>query len=213
VGIRTLFRREEVIAPQARLDALRYVVFDTEFTSLDQRKNRLLSIGAVAMDGGRIRVGEQFYRVTNPQVAVPGESVVVHRLRAEDIAEAESPQKVLDEFTKFAEGAVLVGHFVHYDVEIVAKEFGAEWKPPSIDTARVHRWLECKRQRFSIEAFDERTIKTDLASVAQNYGVQFEEAHHALADAFVTAQVWQKELAALTAIGVRTWRELRPASR
>jgi DNA polymerase-3 subunit epsilon len=215
--LRQRFRRQEAIDSDARLDSLRYVVFDTEFTSLEQRSNRLLSIGAVAMEGGSIRLGEQFYALTNPGVAVPGASVVVHKLRPDDIAEAESPAQVLDGFLEFAAGSVLVGHFVQYDVDIVNKELKAAGRerPPhaSIDTARVHRWLERKRQHYAVEAFDERTIRADLASVASHYRVTFEEAHHALADAFVTAQVWQRQLAALAARGVTTWRHLKPALR
>jgi DNA polymerase-3 subunit epsilon len=147
-------------------------------------------------------------------VAVPGASVVVHKLRPDDIAEGGSPQQVLKDFLEFAAGAVLVGHFVHYDIDIVHKELaaaGCEWKQTSIDTAAVHRWLEVKRQHYPVEAFDERTIRTDLAAVATHYGVALEEAHHALADAFVTAQVWQRELATLAGRGIHTWRDLKPA--
>ena len=214
--LRQVFRPSDPIAPGQRLDELRYVVLDTEFTALAQRSNRLLSIGAVAMRGTSIRVGEQFYALTNPGVAVPGDSVVVHRLRAEDIAEAETPEQVLTRFVEFAAGAVLVGHFVSYDVEIVRKElarFGCDWQQPSVDTAHVHRRLEMKRQHYPAEAFDERTIRTDLASVAAHYGVTFEEAHHALADAWVTAQVWQRQLAELARAGVCSWKQLRPALR
>jgi len=38
-----------------------FAVVDTELTSLDTRTNRLLSIGAIAMDGSKIRMAEQFY--------------------------------------------------------------------------------------------------------------------------------------------------------
>jgi len=110
----------------------------------------------------------------------------------------------------------MVGHCVHYDVNIMRKEFaefGCDWKQPAVDTANVHRWLEMKRQHYPVEAFDERTIRTDLAGVAAHYGVTLAEAHHALADAYVTAQIWQREMAALAARGVLSWRQLRPASR
>ena len=46
--------------------SLRYVVLDTELTSLDYRTNRLLSIGAISMQGPSIQLGNQFYRVINP---------------------------------------------------------------------------------------------------------------------------------------------------
>ena len=212
--LRRIFQRGKPVAPETRLDELRYVVFDTEFTSLEPRSNRLLSIGAVAMQGGSIHVGEQFYAVTNPGVAVPGASVVVHKLRPDDIAQAAPPEKVLKQFVEFAAGAVLVGHFVHHDVEIVHKELaavGCEWRQSAIDTASVHRWLESRRQHYPVEAFDERTIRVDLAGVASHYGIAFEEAHQALADAFVTAQVWQRELAVLARSGIHTWRDLKPA--
>jgi DNA polymerase-3 subunit epsilon len=64
------------------LDALRYVVLDTELTSLDHRTNRLLSVGALAMQGPSILPGDQFYRIVNPEVSIPAETVVIHKLRS-----------------------------------------------------------------------------------------------------------------------------------
>lgn len=213
-SLQSFFRRDDAVDPAARLDRLRYVVFDTEFTSLEQRTNRLLSVGALAMQGASIHIGEQFYAEMNPGIVVPGASAVVHRLRTDDLAQAQAPRPVLEEFLQFCAGAVLVGHCVHYDVDIVRKElaaFGCDWRPGSVDTANIHRWLETRRRHYPVEAFDERTIRTDLAGVATHYEVTFEEAHHALADAYVTAQVWQRELAALAVHGVHTWRQLKPA--
>ncbi len=43
------------------LGEVRYAVVDTELTSLNTKSNRLLSIGAIAMDGAKIRMAEQFY--------------------------------------------------------------------------------------------------------------------------------------------------------
>lgn len=196
------------VASDTRLDLLHYMVFDTEFTSAG-RAGRLLSIGAVKMEGGRIRLGEQFYRECNPGTAAPARTVVVHRLRSEDVAGANGPQEIAREFFNFCAGAVVVGHFVQHDVAIVAKELGTSWRPESVDSARVHRWLEMRHSHYPVEAFDERTIRLDLESVSAHYGVRYEEAHHALADAFVTAQVWQRQLAALEQAGIRSWGELK----
>lgn len=219
IGFERLIRGEGAIAGNARLAELRYVVFDTEFTSLESRNNRLLSIGAVVMEGAKIRLGEQFYREVNPGVEVPSSTVIVHRLRSEDVAHAEDPKRVLADFLRFTEGAIVVGHFVQHDVEIVDKELKRANATPQmrsrarVDTARVFRWNETHRNHYPVEAFDERTIRLDLASVATHYGVTFHEAHHALADAYVTAQIWQKQIAALAARGVTTWRELRKVAK
>ena len=97
------------LAKDTTLDSLRYVVLDTELTSLDHRTNRMLSIGAIAMQGPSIQLGTQFYRVVNPHVPIPAESVVIHKLRSEDVVGGEQPEKCLDDLRQFIAGAVLVG--------------------------------------------------------------------------------------------------------
>jgi DNA polymerase-3 subunit epsilon len=66
------------------LGDVRFAAVDTELTSLDTRSNRLLSIGAIAMDGSKIRIAEQFYRLVNPGVAVPAQSILIHKLLPSD---------------------------------------------------------------------------------------------------------------------------------
>ena len=42
------------------LESARYVVIDTELTGLDEKKDSIVSIGAVRMEGGRIEMGDSF---------------------------------------------------------------------------------------------------------------------------------------------------------
>ncbi len=93
------FRRQNNSNPlfpqDAPLHSLRYAVLDTELTSLDSRSNRLLSIGAITMEGTKIRLGEQFYRVVNPGVTVPAQGVLIHKLRPNDVESGEPPAQAL----------------------------------------------------------------------------------------------------------------------
>ena len=191
--------------PDTPLRSVGYVVLDTEFTSLDQRSNRLLSVGAVAMEGASIRLGEQFYRVLNPGVEVPADTVLVHKLRPSDIERGEAPLQVLAELRDYIAGAVLVGHFIKMDLDILRKEMkGTDHsiEGPVVDTARIHRWL-LRNGRYSDDLFHRLEIQ-DLASLAKLYNVECHQAHHALDDAFVTARLWQKLIYRLEAGGVRT---------
>ena len=43
------------------------VVVDTELTGLDEKKDSIVSIGAVRMTGGRIELGDMFYRLVSPR--------------------------------------------------------------------------------------------------------------------------------------------------
>jgi DNA polymerase-3 subunit epsilon len=193
------------------LNEARFVVIDTELTSLDAKVNRMLSVGAIAMDGPRIRLAEQFYRVVNPGVEVPEREILVHGLRPADVAHGEEPAKVVRELAEFLKGAVLVGHFIAIDKAALKKEFraaGRTLENVAVDSAKVHRWLELKRRTFG-EATDDRHEALDLPTVAKHYNVAVGDSHHALADAFVTAQLWQKLLDRLEVAGVRAIGDLR----
>ena len=197
------------LSPDAPLQSLRYVVLDTELTSLDHRTNRLLSVGAVAMQGPSIRLGEQFYRVVNPEVSIPAESIVVHKLREQDVAGSEALETTLADFFQFIQGSVLVGHFVEIDLKILRKEMlrsGHKLDHPAVDTARVHHWI--LRHGSYSEDLHVQLEKLDLPTLASSYRVDVHDAHHALSDAFLTARVWQKMLYALEEKGIGNLRKL-----
>ena len=185
------------------LDSLRYVVVDTELTSLEARTNRLLSIGAISMQGPSIRLGEQFYRVVNPQVSIPAETVVIHKLRSEDVQQGDQLQATLKDFSQLAEGAVLVGHFVNIDLKVLHKEsaqVGLKLDNPAIDTALVHHWI-LRHGPYS-EDLSLQLEKLNLPTLAKFYSIDVDNSHHALSDAFLTARVWQKMLYTLQARGI-----------
>ena len=193
----------------ARLSELRYAVVDTELTSLDARSNRLLSIGAIAMDGTKIRIAEQFYRVVNPGVHVPAAGVLIHRLRPNDVEQGIAPEQALAELREFIEGRVLVGHFVQIDMSALRKELGDqqhELNNPAIDTARAHRWI--LQNGPYREDLERRLADISLAALAKTYDLDFRDAHNALEDAFVTARLWQKLMAKLTLMKVDTLEDL-----
>lgn len=197
------------IPDDAPIDSLRYVALDTELTSLEHRTNRLLSVGAIGMEGASILLGEQFYRMVNPEIEIPAESVVIHRIRSEDVKGAEKISKTFDELSQFIRGAVLVGHFAHIDLKILRKEMaetGHSLENPVIDTARVHQWL-LRQGRYS-EDLALQLEKLDLETVGKFFGLNSQNAHHALADAFLTAQLWQKMLVTLQKKGVGNLRKL-----
>ena len=185
------------------LGDVRFAVLDTELTSLDTRSNRLLSIGAIAMDGSKIRIAEQFYRVVNPGVAVPAQSILIHKLLPSDVEQGVAPQQAMADLRQFVEGRVLVGHFVHIDLKALRRELGDQQHDlsnPAIDTVRAHRWI--LQNGLWQEDLVQQMENVSLEALAKVYNLDFHEAHHALEDAFVTAQLWQKLLAKLEAMQI-----------
>ena len=61
---------------------------------------------------------------------------------------------------------------------------------PAVCTARTYHWI--LRQGPYSEDLPLKLEKLDLPTVAKFYSLDVQDAHHALADAFLTARVWQK---------------------
>jgi len=205
-GLRDKSKSSQMDAPIA---SIRYVVLDTELTSLEQRSNRLLSVGAIAMQGPSIELGSQFYRVVNPRCEIPAEGIVIHGLRAQEVQSGEEPARALDDLSRFTEGAVLVGHFAEIDLKILRKEMqqtGHKLDNLAVCTARAHHWI--LRQGPYSEDLPVQLGNLDLGTLAKFYGLEPHDAHHALADAFQTARVWQKMLHRLQQSRVENLRKL-----
>jgi DNA polymerase-3 subunit epsilon len=193
------------MSSSAPLGQSRFVVVDTEMTALGKRSNRLLALGAIAMQGPSILLGEQFYRLVNPGVPVPAAGVLVHKLRPDDVAGGRDPHEVLREFLRFAEGSVLVGHFLAFDLDLLKREMsdmGVRLEHPAVDTAKVYRWILERRHRGADLGHAGENL--DLTTVAKAYQLEMQDAHHALDDAFLTARLWQRMLHDLASFKVET---------
>lgn len=189
-----------------------YVVFDTELTGLDARRDSIVSIGAVRMEGARIALGGHFEGHVAPRSELTPRSILIHGITPEDTASWPEIDRLLPEFLRYCEGRVLVGHVVAIDLDFVNKECRRIWGRPlphaSLDTLALHRHLV--RRREDACAFHEGGPgdATDLHAVAAAHGVALRGAHTALGDAFATAQLFQRLMSGLAELGLTTLREL-----
>ena len=197
--------------PAMPIGQCRYVVMDTELTGLDVKKDSIVSVGAVAMVGTKIILGETFYEMVCPETALRSESIVIHGIMPSEVVGKPSIDDVLDDLLKFCEGAVVVGHFLSLDLSFLNKEMkrlhGGKFRQPVADTQRVHEWMQ-DQSRGSRGQYDAYEENKDLLSLAKKYHIQVSAAHNALMDAFITAQLFQRFLSYLPALGVRTVKDL-----
>ncbi|MFN3337458.1 MAG: PolC-type DNA polymerase III [Thermomicrobium sp.] len=198
-------------ADNRRLLEVRYTVLDAEMTGLHVDRDELLALGAIRMVGTRILVSERFYSLVRPSARRWGISVPIHGIRPIDVAEAPELSTVLPEFLAFSAGTVFVGHGVEVDrqfLERAASRQGlrlprALW----IDTGRVARWLISHHGTFAEAAADRGRFS--LEELLAAYAIEPPARHHALADAFATAQLWQRLLYELLNERIETLRDLR----
>ena len=165
------------------------VFFDTETTGLDTTNDEVLSIGALRFSKNTLSLNQLFYR----EIAVfqgANSAVEIHELITEKTGEAEV--LVLKEFIRFIGGCTLVGHHVAFDVKMINKllqrNFGFALENSTVDTC-----LMAIKNDFGghIPALN-NLEKYSLDNLCNRYKIEIADRHHALGDAFLTAQLYLK---------------------
>ncbi|HEX2181197.1 MAG TPA: DEDD exonuclease domain-containing protein [Rubrobacteraceae bacterium] len=172
------------------LEEAPYVVFDVETTGSSATKGGAITeIGALKVVRGE--VVEEFGTLVNPGRRIEPFVARLTGITDRMVADAPPISEVLPSFARFVEGAVLVGHNVHFDRSFVTAARGGLPLPnPALDTLKLARCLVPGLRRYR------------LASLASHFGVRAMPNHRALSDAAATAQVFLKLLKLLRSAGV-----------
>jgi len=178
---------------------VRYVAIDTELTGLNERKDSIISIGAVRMTGTKIELGNTFHQLVKPQSKFKPDSVVVHGITPSDVLEKPDIDSILTDFLTFCGSDILIGHCIAIDMSFINKDmrrvFGAPVSNPVIDTYNVYEWLKMKFPTGSL--FSSPLKDISLYEIAKCFDIPVRGAHDALADAFIAAQLMQRFMPAL----------------
>ncbi len=174
-----------------KLDDVAYVVIDTELTGLDAKKDSIVSVGAIKMIGGRIEIGNSFYRLVNPKTALTAESVIIHEITPSEVLHKPDIDSVLSEFLDFCGDDVIVGYCTAIDMEFLNKEtkriIGSKIKNPVVDIQAIQTWMSLWN-RWEITWPNEYR----LYDIAKYFGISVNGAHNAIIDAYITAQIFQR---------------------
>jgi DNA polymerase III subunit epsilon len=188
------------------------VALDFETTGLDLRRDVIISYGVVPIVDGGIDLGKAQYREVNPTVPPSNESITVHHLRPVDLREAPSMRETRYELSVMLERAYIVTWVEQVEANFLATVFGGgalSWMRRTVDAYRMIRAVEQLR--------DPDAQVGSLEETAERYGVPVEEAHHALDDAVMTAELFLVAATKLAAAGgddrLRTLRRAARASR
>ena len=192
------------IDPGTPVTEARYVVIDTELTGLNERKDSIISIGALRMTGSRIEIGSTFHHLINPERKFTPESVVIHGITPSDVEEKPSIDHILEEFLRFCNDDILVGHCISIDLSFINREIkrvsGGTIQNPAIDTFRVYEWL--RKKVASKSCFSSQPKDPGLYEMAKCFDISVQGAHDALMDSFITAQLFQRFIPLLHDTGI-----------
>jgi len=93
------------------------VSLDCETTGFDPRVDEVVSIAAIRIAGRRILASSAFRALVRPEGAMRPDSIKVHRLRQQDVAQAQPMSEVL--LLYFIGSRPLVGYWIQFDVRML----------------------------------------------------------------------------------------------
>lgn len=188
--------------PLLALDA---VALDTETTSLDPAKARVIEIGCILLSAGRVDANAKFHVLVDPGEPIPPASTAIHGIDAVKLKGANNFAAVWPELQNFIGNRPLIGHTTHYDLTILANEckragLKFAW-PRSVDIRVLAEIVKPGLSGFSIE------------HLAAWLSVEVKGRHSALGDAETTAEIFERLVPHLREGGIRTFAEAETACR
>ena len=178
-----------------------FVVFDIETTGISPVNNRIIEIGAVKVEEGKIV--DRFSTFVNPQVPIPFHIEQLTSINDEMVIGAPPIETVLPDFLKFCDGAVMVAHNAEFDMGFIKENcrrmnLAAEFT--YADTMGISRLLLPQ-------------TKHTLDAVAKTLKVSLENHHRAVDDAEATAEIFQHFIRMLAERGILTLAQLEEAGK
>ncbi len=184
------------------LNTARFVVFDTETTGLDINKDRILSIGAIAVTGNTMDVADSL-EIYLKQDLFNSKTVAIHGILKEGNIIKSEEKEALVQFLDYIKNAILVAHHAAFDVtminECLARQNLPKLKNKVLDTGTLFKKTTLCTSKDKLYALDELCTLFDIKK---------HDRHTASGDAFLTGIVFLKILAQLSATRKTTLKSL-----
>jgi len=165
------------------------VVFDTETTGLNTKKDAVLSIGAVKVKGDRILTSESFEIFLKPSNEISIESIKIHHIRPCDLENALVPLEGAKKFLDFIGNRPLVGYYLEFDMAMMNRLI-----KPWLGITLPNKQIEVSGLYFDkkIELIPQGNIDLRFDTILRDLNIPRMGQHNALNDAIMTAMVYIK---------------------
>ena len=158
-----------------------FVVFDIETTGFSPINNRIIEIGAVKVDNGRIV--DKFSAFVNPDVPIPFEIEKLTGINDSMVINEPGIDVILPQFLDFCGDAVLVAHNAGFDMSFIMENCdrqGIAHDFTYVDTLGIARILLPDQAKHTLDA------------VCKTLRISLENHHRAVDDAGATAEIFVK---------------------
>jgi DNA polymerase-3 subunit epsilon len=177
---------------QAPIEQVRFIALDSETTGLNPLTDRIITIGAVAVEDGDIVLADSFEALLRMEKNTA--AVTVHGITRDETRGGLEESAALRDFLEYLRDGVIVGHHINHDISTLNAGYQRHWgfdlRNRSLDTMDLTLHLE----RSGAFADREQIREFTLDSLCELFGIVPHDRHTAGGDAFITAQVFVRLL-------------------
>jgi DNA polymerase-3 subunit epsilon len=198
------------------LEEYDFVVLDTELTGLNEKKDEIVSIGAVKIRNLRIDLESNFYSNICPVQEVPKLSTLIHRISPGQARKSPPIADILPDFLDYLGNSLIIGHNIGLDMSFINRDLknnlGGILYNPCLDTMRL---AKIYREEQWINYYDRYNLSVsyNLKDLSQEYGLPVFPEHNSLNDAIQTAYLFLFLAHKLKHGNIRTLKDLYLAGR
>lgn len=182
-------KEEDLFDQNITIEETRFVVLDTETTGFDYENDRILCIGALILQNGKIAVNESF-EVYIEQDHYDKSTAQIHGILKAFVIQRPSELEALQQFLDFLGDSIIIAHHTAFDVTMINKALERNNLPKlknhSLDTALLYKRTLIKSHLF------ERKDHYSLDDLADKFDISKKDRHTALGDAYITAIAFLK---------------------
>lgn len=187
------YYRKPIPWPETNYRELEYLCIDLELTGLNPDTDEILSVGFAPIVDGNIVLAESAHYLVKPSGALPEDSVIVHGLTDDRLAQAEPLEDILPHVLMALSGRVLLAH--HAPIEIgflnaaCERIYGYPLLTRAVDTLDLEKRIRQQRN----QPLDGGVLR--LAKAREVYNLPRYRAHNALVDAVASGELFLAQAA------------------
>lgn len=182
-------KEENLFDENITIEETRFVVLDTETTGFDYENDRILCIGALALQNGIISVQDSF-EIYLQQDHYDKSTAQIHGILRDFILKRPTELEALEQFSAFLGDSIIIAHHTIFDVTMINRALERNGLPQlrnkTLDTAYLYKKTLIKSHLF------ERKDHYTLDDLADKFDISKKDRHTALGDAYITAIAFLK---------------------
>lgn len=181
-----------------------YVCFDCETTGLDPKKDKIVSLSAIKIQGNQVLTSQSLNLLIEQEGLIAADSIVVHHIRNIDVVEKESSSArlmteklAINEFLEFIKGSTLVGYYLEFDIamvnQVIKPWLGVNLPNRQVEvSALYYDYMLRLAKRSGQQGLQQPNIDLTFDKILHKLKLPNLGQHDAFSDALMTALIFVK---------------------